>query len=331
MIRNTAGWVLKRARSLRKYLETYDMEHLKLLAKSAKRENRHIDFKESFDPSSSQEWARIIKDIVAFANSGGGVIVFGVRDDGTAATFDKNIVLRVDPAVIADKISAYTGENFADFEIAEIIRRKKHFAALFINPSSAPLVFTRAGADLIEGGKQKSAFVKGSVYFRHGAKSDLGTTNDLRAVISREVNRLRKSWLQGVRKIASIAPGDEVVVNQFSKSTTAKVPGRIVTDKNAQTFRPENAAEIWPYRSKELVAEISKELKKKLSNHDLICIKRQYGIDEKSHPDFVHKPYSDVSPRYSKEFIRWLLTQVAKKPKLFQEARDLYRRSMKRK
>lgn len=310
----------------------HDMEHFKLLAESASRESRHIDFKESFVPSSSQDWARIIKDVIAFANSTGGVIVFGVEDDGTPATFDRNIVLRIDPAVIADKIFAYTGENFTDFEIAEVIRRKKRFAALFIGPTPTPLVFARVGADIVEGSRQKPAFVKGTVYFRHGAKSDPGTTNDIRMAINREVNRLKRSWLQGIRKIAKIEPGEEVFVSRPSMKVPRLVPGKIVADENAQTFRPDNAAEIWPHRTKELVIAINGRLKKKkISFHDILCVKKRYGIDERNKPNFIYKPYPDVAPRYSEAFVDWLLSEASRNPKVFREARELFKRSRKEK
>ncbi len=306
------------------------MEDLKLLAQLANRENRLIDFKEKFDPESSQDWARIIKDIIAFANSGGGIIVFGVKDDGSPSDFDKNLVLRIDSAVIADKISSYTGENFVDFEIVEVARNKKGLAALVINASPSPLVFTKAGADLTDRGKQKPAFAKGSVYFRHGAKSDPGTTNDIRATINKEVERLKRSWLQGVRKIANIRPGEEVIVSRFGNKEN--VLGRIVPDKNAKAFRPDNAAEIWPYRAKELVAAVNEKLKSgKISFHDTLCIRRRYGIDEKKNPDFVYKPYADLSPRYSKEFAIWLLSKATKNPGIFRDARDWFKNSRGRK
>src|SRR3989344_9441196 len=115
------------------------MEQFKLLAESANGESRYLDFKEVFDPKSSQDLARIVKDIIALANSGGGIIVFGVKDDGSSATFDKNIILGIDPATIANKLSAYTREDFADFEIITILRRRKQFAALLIGPSPTPI------------------------------------------------------------------------------------------------------------------------------------------------------------------------------------------------
>ena len=98
------------------------MKRLKLLAESEEKESRYIDFKEGFDSSSSQDWAKIIKDVIAFANSGGGVIIFGIRDDGSPTAFDRKTISRIDPAVIADKISAYTQVN--DFKTRFIIYKR---------------------------------------------------------------------------------------------------------------------------------------------------------------------------------------------------------------
>lgn len=51
-------------------------------ALTAKRESKHIEFKEGFNPSEARDWCEIIKDIVAMANSGGGfnsVLTRGAR------------------------------------------------------------------------------------------------------------------------------------------------------------------------------------------------------------------------------------------------------------
>jgi hypothetical protein len=41
-------------------------------------ESAELEFKAAFDPASPSEWCELIKDIVAMANSGGGLIVFGI-------------------------------------------------------------------------------------------------------------------------------------------------------------------------------------------------------------------------------------------------------------
>ena len=47
-------------------------------------------------------------------------------------------------------------------------------AAIKIGPAFPPIVFTRPGTYSVEGGRQKTAFSQGTVYFRHGAKKRPG-------------------------------------------------------------------------------------------------------------------------------------------------------------
>jgi hypothetical protein len=56
----------------------------------------------------------LIKDPVSVANSGGGLIAFGVCDDGQPSTGDVEPVLDLDPAKITDKVESYTRVSFED-------------------------------------------------------------------------------------------------------------------------------------------------------------------------------------------------------------------------
>jgi predicted HTH transcriptional regulator len=67
-------------------------------------ENAELDFKAAFDPTASQDWCELIKDVVAMANSGGGIVVFGVNDDGTPASGNLQPIQSLDPATFVDKI-----------------------------------------------------------------------------------------------------------------------------------------------------------------------------------------------------------------------------------
>lgn len=69
-------------------------------AKSAKRESKYLDFKSEFDPNSAAAWCELVKDIVACANSGGGVLVFGVNNDGSVSGGDLSAVKEMDVATI---------------------------------------------------------------------------------------------------------------------------------------------------------------------------------------------------------------------------------------
>jgi hypothetical protein len=150
----------------------------------AENESAELDFKATFDPTAPHDWCELIKDVVAMANSGGGIVVFGVNDDGTPATGDLKAIQELDPATVVDKIKKYTDQHFADFSLCSGTRQGVPIEILIVSAVSIPIVFTSPGTYDIGGGKQRTAFSRGTVYFRHGAKSDPGTSGDLRGARS---------------------------------------------------------------------------------------------------------------------------------------------------
>jgi predicted HTH transcriptional regulator len=154
----------------------------KVLAKAltSSRESKTIEFKEAFDVSSAGDWCELIKDIVALANSGGGVILIGVDNRGSSNAFNVGPFLNIDPADITNKVHKYSGIQFSDFEITEEIKGAHKVGALRLQGVSIPTVFTKPGTYEIGGGKQRTAFKEGAVYFRHGAKSEPGNSEDIR-------------------------------------------------------------------------------------------------------------------------------------------------------
>jgi len=48
---------------------------------------------------------------------------------------------------------------------------------------------------------RRNVFSVGTVYFRHGAKSEPGTSDDLRQFLEREIEATRRTWLDGIAKV----------------------------------------------------------------------------------------------------------------------------------
>lgn len=202
-------------------------------ALTAARESKHIEFKEEFDPASAGEWCEVIKDIVAISNSGGGIIVFGLDDSGKTAKTSLAGLAAIDPADISNRITKYTGPVDLEFEIHELAKYGQKLEAFVIQPATIPIVFQKPGTYDIGGGKQKTAFGQGTVYFRHGAKSETGTTNDLRISLERQVESIRKSWIKGVRKVVTAPAGAEVVTVRAPHRSEAATTVRAVNDPKA--------------------------------------------------------------------------------------------------
>ncbi|HUO05460.1 MAG TPA: RNA-binding domain-containing protein [Candidatus Binataceae bacterium] len=290
-----------------------------------RRESKHVEFKDSFDPAQLGEWCELIKDIVAIANSGGGRIFVGLRNDGQPSNSDISGLLQTDPAQFVDKLDKYTGEQFSEIEVSTETRDGAQVAVIRVGPTPIPLVFLRPGTYETEPSKQKTAFSRGTVYFRHGAKSEPGTTKDLRQTVERELNRVRKQWLGGIRKITTAPTGHRIAVlppEIKESSSPIATPIRIVEDPSAPTYRRLNPDETHPYRQKDVARRFNEisDGGKTIIPYAVQCIRKVYNIDQKE-KFFYRSKFSSL--QYSDEFVVWLIEQSKKNPKFFEDARAL--------
>ncbi|MGD1072475.1 MAG: RNA-binding domain-containing protein [Bryobacteraceae bacterium] len=295
-------------------------------AAASQKESKYVDFKERLDVESIAEWCEITKDIVAMANSGGGIIVFGLQNNGAPSGFDGTPLLSYDTAKVTDKVAKYTNKQFAEFEWLELDRRGHKLAALAVYSAALPIVFTKAGTYRADNGKEKIAFHQGTIYFRHGAKSEPGDSDDLTEIINREVERLRKVWLSNIKKVTQAPPGSVVEVASPSARQPLGahgVPVRIVADENAPGVRPERADNIWPHRAKDLISLVNHRLAGggKINTYDVQCVRKVFEIETKR-PEFCYRPFALTSPQYSEAFVDWLVAEYSKDNSFFLQTRQ---------
>lgn len=292
----------------------------------AKRESKYVEFKRSFDPDSAGEWCELIKDIVAMANTGGGVILIGLDNGGVPSKVDVQAVLKVDHATLVDKIRKYTGSQFSDVEIHETKKQSEQIAVFEVSGVKVPLVFQNVGTYEISPGKQKTAFSRGTVYFRHGAKSEPGTTEDIRMVIERQLESIRSEWLDGVRKVVNAPQGSAVTV--FSGEVKESIspgatPIRLVDDPNAPGYRLIDHDTTYPHRQTELIDVINGMLPKgiEINTYDILAVRRTHNID--TDVRYCHTPKFG-SPQYSDAFAKWIVEKHKENNNFFKESRDKY-------
>lgn len=296
-------------------------------ALGAKRESKQIEFKEAFDVTSKQDWCEIVKDVVALANSGGGVILFGVDSQGVPSTTDLESLRAVDPATIADRIQPYTGTQVADLEVTEVEKAGNKLLAWLVGAAPMPIVFGKPGTYPIDGGKQNTAFARGTIYFRHGAKSEPGNTEDIARMVERKLEAIRKEWLRGVRKVVQAPPGSRVALlppEVRQSEAPDATPIRFTDDPLAPGYRIVDPDGTHPFRQKELIAEVRKYLSKsiELNSFDVVSVRRVHAIDDRR--EFAHKPRFGTR-QYSQAFVTWLVDQVGRNPDFFLDARRKYK------
>jgi hypothetical protein len=287
---------------------------------SAQRETTSIEFKESFDVASAQEWCEVIKDVVAVANTGGGTIVFGLQDNGIPSGCDVSLVLSLDSAEITDKIHKYTNTQFADFTIQRCEKAGNILAALIVQETQIPLVFEKPGTYDIGGGKQRNAFSMGTIYFRHGPKSEPGNSDDLRNSFDRLLVTVRESWLKNVRQVVE-APLGSTVVTISPTSDPSALPVRMSNDPNAPIIGGISPDQTHPYRQKELIEAINQHFPsdKHINQYDIQCVRKMYDIE--NNLTFHYLPKFG-GHQYSPALSEWIMNQYQADNMFFQKARQ---------
>lgn len=323
----TAGWEELKGPEPRKRLRLFIMKDDIAAVLSETKESARVEFKRQCDPSVLGECLELIKDIVAIANSGGGTIVVGVENDGSPSSSAAALsLLTTDPADIANKIYKYTDCQFASFRIERAVKAECDLAVIVIGPAHVPLIFTKEGGYNDAEGKPKRAFNAGSIYFRHGAKSEPGCTSDLSEAIEREMDRRKKFLTEGIAKVISAPHGSEIRV--VTPTSMLAVPGsptpiRLVDDPSAASVPHIHVDVSHPHRQKEVVALINAKLNGRctITPFNILCIRRVFEIQKKLHFCYTQ---NHVSPRYSDAFVDWVIEQFESNPSFFSECHRAY-------
>lgn len=302
------------------------------VAGTAKRESKYVEFKDELNIDSRRDLCAIVKDLVAISNSGGGIVVVGVNNTGKPTEFDTSRLLSFDQALLYDKIKRYIGDQALNVEIVEIEKEGAIRAAFQVDGSSLPIIFTAPGTYSIEGGKQQTEFGIGTVYFRHGAKSEPATSADLANAFQRALEATRKQWLGGIRKVVNAPIGHVVeVMGRSVRESRDKsaFPIRLVDDPSAPAYRKIDADTTYPYRQKEALIKINKGLPGKvtINSFDFLSVRTVHRRYEK--PIFQYKPKFS-SRQYSQQFVDDVLRQYNEDSNFFTNARSKYNK-MKRK
>src|SRR5258706_514222 len=289
-------------------------------------ESNKVDFKEMFDISSKADWCEIIKDIVAMANSGGGILLIGIDNEGNPSGHDVTKFLEYDPADVTNKLFSFTRKHFGNFTIVSTQKENQTIAALVVGRTSIPLVFIKTGDYLDKSGKQKQAFANGMVYFRHGSKSEPCTSDDLQQFVNREIEILRDAWLSNIRKIVEAPEGAQVVILQANQTSITENDIQnihLVDDPNAPVYQMLDPNKTHPYRAKEVIELVNKNLgdQVKLNSYCIQATRYAHNIDNIR--QFHYQPHHG-SHSYSQAFVDWLIEQFEKDNDFFKLALDKY-------
>jgi hypothetical protein len=273
-------------------------------AANATRSSKRVALRDSVD------YVELVRDVAAMANSGGGVIVL----DGVAG---------VDEELLHEQLGRYAQPEFEGLDVEPMTRKGRPSTAVVVEGvRNAPLVFTQTGRV----GGNHVAFVRGGLYFRHGAKSEAATGEDVRDFIRRQLEATRTQWLANIRQVMHAPDGAEVAVIETAERDEEGRPTliRLTTDPHAPLYGQVDPDQSHPYRQKEVISEVNARLGEGAVNaFDVLSVRRVHAISEETRPEFVHVPKFG-SPQYSDAFVDWLVTERQRDPRFFEQAKTSY-------
>ena len=171
----------------------------------------HFELKREFSPS-PRAWAELSKDIVALANSGGGVILFGVDDNGRRRGLPTSLLSVLDPARVTDQLRRKAPSASVSTAYLERTYYKKLYGALVVQPLRVPLVFdTEWGYDGADG-KHRIAIKPGLLYVRTPGKSAPARQADVREVWQRSVDLAMEKTMARIEQVASLPLDSDLII-----------------------------------------------------------------------------------------------------------------------
>ena len=165
------------------------------------RENSRLEFKESFNLGSADEYA---KTAAAFANAQGGYIVFGVKDSPRQMMGLKTSHFETfDAAKLTDALN----ERFSPeihWESYLHTERGYKIGLLFVSEATQkPVVCTR----------NSGCLQQGAIYYRYRGRSEAIRYPELRRILDQERMRERDLWMKQLRRISEVGVDNVALLN----------------------------------------------------------------------------------------------------------------------
>jgi hypothetical protein len=175
-----------------------------------------IDFKLTF-ADDDEKWLDVTKDVIAFANTDGGYLVFGVKDRSfeMAGLDSPACSLLADTNNWLQKLNRYVEPHFTEIRSRSIALEGKQFCIVFV-PASLGRTHV-VSKDAAVKGTQKVVLRAGTLFVRRSGGVHLADARDLDAVIQRRLDYVRSSLLERIVQVVTAPADTEVLVVKKEK------------------------------------------------------------------------------------------------------------------
>ncbi len=185
------------------------------------RESKKLEFKANFNFGSMHEYS---KTFAAFANSAGGVIVFGVKDSPrNPSGMSNDNLLEVDP----ERITNYLNEHFSpemEWEMFDFEVDGNTFGVVLINESRHKPVVCKKET---RGQKARES----DIFYRYSGRSERIKFPELQNLLEENRQIERRKWMEHIQNIAKIGPQNIMLMDIMRGEIPNENNTKIIVDK----------------------------------------------------------------------------------------------------
>jgi len=191
---------------------------------SYREEDSLIDYKEILS-NNEEDWLKLTKDIVSFANMEGGYLLFGVRD----RTFEQvgisqaTMAFLNDPDKILQKTNRFIDPKITGLRCKGFCNDGKDFLLLYVpNSKLMTHIFCQDGKFKYPSGEEKIVFRAGTIWIRKSGGNKLADARDLDFILNKRMDYFRDSLLQKIARVVEAPVETEVVLVRGSGEGSEK-------------------------------------------------------------------------------------------------------------
>lgn len=180
-----------------------------------KEEELFVDYKESFDEKDEKHWVGITTDAMAFANTMGGYIVFGIKDSdfSVVGLHDESISVLTDTNQILQKFNRYISPHFSSIRTKEYDTSDGKIVVMYVPESKSKThIFIKEVNYKYPSGTQKKIINAGMIFIRRSATNQVLMPEDLEFIINRRIDYFRELILARISKVIEAPPDHNVLV-----------------------------------------------------------------------------------------------------------------------
>jgi len=167
-------------------------------------EDMYVDYKELIEHNNNKSWLELTKDVMAFANTNGGYIVFGVRYKpfSVVGLEDKVVEFLTDTNNVLQKINRYIAPDVTNMRTKKFNTIDGTIVVLYIPESKGKThVVIKEGSYKHSSGHSEIILRPGMIYMRRSATNQILTSDDLEYILAKRIEYYKETIFNKIIKV----------------------------------------------------------------------------------------------------------------------------------